>query len=92
MPGYGRKIRFSAECDAAAEKLGGYAKIDPALDAVYDGLARNPYGYERWESDWGSVRYVITNSFEDIPELVWWFVIEPDGGVIIENVEEHSPY
>jgi hypothetical protein len=49
-----RKIFFSKECDSAALAVGGYEKIDKTLDAIWDALLRNPYGFTQIECDWFS--------------------------------------
>lgn len=87
-----RQIFFSAECDAAAALLGGYARIDGSLTvAIYDALRRNPYGFKEVNSDWYSARYIVTKPFRDMPALSWWFRIN-DGDVTIEHVEEFEDY
>jgi hypothetical protein len=87
-----RRIFFSKECDAAALLVGGYERIDCSLDAIWDALLRNPYGFPKIECDWFSARYIVTKPFMDSPALVWIFVIELDGDVIIDNVEEYQNY
>ena len=87
-----RRIFFSARCDDAAERLGGYRLIDPSLDAVWDALVRNPFGLPRVESDWYSARYAVTKPFEALPALVWIIVIETGGDVEIDDVEEYENY
>jgi hypothetical protein len=87
-----RGIFFSRRCDAAAEILGGYRRIDEALDAVWDALSRNPYGLPKCECDWFSARYIVTKPYGDAPALVWLIIIEPSGDVIIDHVEEYEDY
>ena len=86
-----RRIYFSAECDEAARRLGGYAAIDRSLDAFWDGLLRNPYGFPKFESDWISFRYVITKPIPGVPPLVWTFTIASDE-IVLQFVEEFSGY
>jgi hypothetical protein len=43
----GREIIFSANCDATAEKLGGYDLIDDALIPIFDSLHHKPEGFEK---------------------------------------------
>lgn len=88
---FGRKIVFSAECDAAAEALGGYIRIDCTLDGAMDALMRNPYGFPLLQSDWYSVRYIVTKSMAGVPALVWFFTIE-GRDVTIQHVEEYQGY
>ena len=87
----GRRIFFSHECDAAAQKLGGYARIDKSLDAFWDGLHKNPYGFPKFESDWFSVRYIITRPMPGLPSLVWSFTISGKD-IEIVHVEEFERY
>ncbi len=86
-----RRIIFAEECDAAADLLGGYKRVDPSLEAVWDGLMRNPYEFARLECDWFSGRYVVTKPIKDLPPLCWWFVIK-EGDITIVHVEEFEGY
>lgn len=52
----GRQIIYSIAFDQAVDALGGYRIIDRALDTVIDGLYRNPYGFNKFESDFLSFR------------------------------------
>lgn len=89
----GRRIFFTPECDIAAEKLGGYARLDPALDAFWDGLHRNPFGFDVIETEWThQERFVVTKAFDDCPKLVWLFAILEDRSVEITHVEEYEGY
>ncbi len=87
-----RAIFFSAQCDECAHRLGGYQRIDPALDAVWDVLIRNPYALPRVESDWYSARYISTKPFRGVPALVWTIEIQENGDVLIDHVEEFEDY
>jgi hypothetical protein len=51
-----RKVTFEKECDAAAEALGGYEKIDQMLFGFLEALERDPRGFPKIATDWGSVR------------------------------------
>jgi hypothetical protein len=87
-----RKIIYSAMCDASAARLGGYEKIDVALDGVIDALSRDPHGFRLVASDWFfSFRYAVTKPVGDVPALVWIFRIEREA-VVIEDVEEFEGY
>jgi hypothetical protein len=88
----GRSIVFSKACDDAAEKIGGYRRIDASLDAIWDPLVRNPYGFPSIQSDWYSARYIVTKPFGQVPALVWVFTIEQGGHVTIEHVELYDGY
>jgi hypothetical protein len=85
----GRNIRYDPECDKAAELLGGYQAIDGALDVYWDALIREPKGFPIVECAWGSVRYIHTRAMGDVPELMWYFVIESNGDVIVTYVERY---
>jgi hypothetical protein len=88
----GRSIVWSHNCDAAAEQLGGYGRIDDALIPVIDALQRNPYGTRRVDIDWCSTRFITTDAFKDVPALVRLFYIEPNGTVVIDHVEALDDY
>ncbi len=87
-----RSIFFSAQCDECARRLGGYARIDASLDAVWDTLIRNPYALPKVESDWYSARYVTTIPFNGVAALLWTIEIQPNGDVVIDHVEEFEDY
>jgi hypothetical protein len=84
-----RKIRWDAECDKAAEALGGYEVIDESLDTYFDALCHDPTGFPKVECAWGSIRYIRTKPVGDAPALTWYFVIEPNGDVTIAHVETY---
>jgi len=86
----GRQIIYSVGFDHAVEKLGGYRFIDEALDTVVDGLYRNPYGFEKFENDFISFRYAITEPTLDLPALVVVFSIAEKGDVTLEYIEEYE--
>ena len=90
--GVPRKIFFSDECESAASRLGGYERIESCLDAIWDALIRNPYGFPQIESDWFSARYIVTKSFQGVPALLWIFTIGAEGEVVINHVEEYENY
>jgi hypothetical protein len=56
----GRQIIYSTAFDHAVDVLGGYRSIDVAIDTIIDALYRNPYGFNKFESDFISFRYAIT--------------------------------
>ena len=87
-----RAIFFSAQCDDCAQRLGGYERIDPSLDTVWEALLRNPYALHKVESDWYSGRYVTTKPFRDVPALLWTIEIQTNGDVVIDHVEEFEGY
>jgi hypothetical protein len=87
----GRAIRFDQECDKAAEALGGYEAIDDSLNAYLDALDREPAGFPKIETEWGSVRYIRTKPIGDIPELLWYFILDASGDVTLTHVEKYDP-
>jgi len=88
-----RRILFSAECEVAAGRIGGFHRIDESLTAgIYDALNRNPYGFPMLESDWFSARVIATKPFRSTPALVWLFVIDENKDVVITHVEEFEGY
>ena len=87
-----RRILFDPDCDKAAETLGGYERLDASLSAYYSALIIEPKGFPRIESEWGSVRYIRTKPVATCPALVWWFIIEGNGDVVIVYVEEYDGY
>jgi len=87
-----RQIRYWNDCDAAAERSGGYQRIDDSLNAVWDVLCNNPYQLPQIQSDWYNARYVLTKPSGDAPALVWVVTIDSNGDVQIEHVEEAEDY
>ena len=87
-----RRVFYSENCELAALTLGGFKRIDASLDAAWDSLIKNPYGFPRVESDWYFARFIVTKPYLGVPALLWTFVIEQDGDVIIEDVEEFEGY
>jgi hypothetical protein len=88
----GREIVFSSDCDAAAEKLGGYSLIDDALIPIFDALHHKPQGFPKVTLDWDANRYILTKAFGNVPALVWVFYIEVSGRVVIDHVEAFEEY
>lgn len=91
-----RQIRYEKTFDDAAAALGGYHRIDPALEPILDGLRRNPYGFPLIENDWLRVRYAVTRPIrrenEVIPALLVVFSIVSTGEVSLLHVEEYQAY
>jgi hypothetical protein len=85
----GREIIYSTAFEAEVETLGGYRAIDEALDPVMDGLYRNPYGFQKFESDFISFRYAITVPTLELPALIVVFAIGVKGDVTLEHIEEY---
>ncbi len=88
-----RRILFSAECESAAARIGGFQRIDESLAAgIYDALERNPYGFPLLESDWFTARMIATKPFRSMPALVWLFVIDENKDIVITHVQEFEDY
>jgi hypothetical protein len=84
---------FSKACDLAAEKLGGYKRIDDAVDPLWDALLHNPLGFENVETGlWFSARFATTKPFGRVPALAWIVLVDEDGDVTIDHVEEYEGY
>lgn len=86
----GRQIVYSLAFEAEVEALGGYRWVDESLDPIMDGLYRNPYGFQRFESDLISFRYAIAVGTFDLPPLVVIFSIGDNGDVTLEHIEEYE--
>lgn len=83
-----RTIIYSPEFEACVARMGGYRIVDMALEAVIDGLRRNPFGFEKFESDLFSFRYARTTAVGMIPPLYIVFTIDPGWTVTLVHVEE----
>lgn len=86
-----RTIVYSEDFDACVAELGGYRAIDRVLEPVIDGLSRNPFGFDKFESDDFSFRYARTRGVGDIPELFVIFTIEADRTITLLRVEIIDP-
>lgn len=82
-----RSIIASEAFEACVERLGGYRAVDDALEAIIDGLMRDPYGFPRFENDFVSFRYACTMRTRWTPALYVVFRIERRD-VILEHIEE----
>lgn len=87
----GRRIVSSPECDASVLRLGGWRILDQALEPILDALQRNPYGFTKFECEWASVRYIVTDAIRGAPRLTWYFSIEGQE-IILLDVEEFEDY
>jgi hypothetical protein len=87
-----RTIVYDKSFDEAIELLGGYRLLDQVLDAVIDGLRINPYAFTKFENDFISFRYAVTETTSDFPPLVIVFRIEANGSVVLEHIEENFSY
>lgn len=85
----GRQIIYDHSFDAGVEALGGYRSIDRAIDTVIDALYRNPWGFNKFESDFLSFRYALTLPIDDLPALAIIFTIGQNGDVTLEHIEEY---
>ncbi|ODA68111.1 hypothetical protein A7A08_01281 [Methyloligella halotolerans] len=88
-----REIKESESFGAAVTALGGYRAIDKAMEAIVEGLYRNPFGFDSHQNDWCSFRYARTKRIDSIPPLIVIFTIEENGDVVLQHVEEDdNPY
>ena len=88
----GREIKFPANCDGAAKRLGGYVQISDALIPLFDVLRHNPQGCEKIGLDWNANRIFHTDTIGSIPALVWLFQIMIGGKVVVDHVEQFEEY
>jgi len=87
-----RQIVYARSFDKAVEALGGYRRIDRALEAVIDAISNNPYEFPLIENDFTRARYAVTKQVGDIPPLVVIFEVSM-WSVTLAYVEEHeAPY
>ena len=82
-----RQIIFAQSFDEAVEKIGGYRVVDEVLETVIDGLRLNPYGFPKYENDWVSFRYVVTNAIGAAPPLLFVFQVLRNRDVELTHVE-----
>ena len=88
-----RQIIYSKDFDLAVDALGGYRAVDLATDTIVEALERNPYAFNKFESDFLSFRYAITKPIEDLlPSLVIIFSIDKEGNVTLVHAEENPSY
>ena len=87
-----RQLIYTAEFDAAVDALGGYRAVDRAMEAIIDGLYRNPYAFHKFENDFMSFRYALTKPIDEMPSLVVVFNINQDKDVLLEHIEENPGY
>jgi hypothetical protein len=93
MRGQGRRIYSDAEFDQQVAALGGYEKLDPALNPVIDGLYDDPYGYPIIQNDWISLRrYARTIPQNGLPGFVVTFVIQEDGTIELCEIWPDEDY
>lgn len=83
-----RSIIASQSFEEAVKRLGGYRAVDEALEPIIEGLMRNPYGFDRFESDHFSFRYARTKQTPHVPPLYVIFLIDEDKNIVLEHIEE----
>jgi hypothetical protein len=84
-----RSIIESEQFAKDVEALGGYRAIDQALEPIIEALMANPYGFERFENDWCSIRYARTRMIERyVPPLIVAFIIDEQQNVVLEWIEK----
>jgi hypothetical protein len=88
------QIIETADFAEAVGRLGGHRFVDIALSTIYSGLARNPYGFPKWDSPIPglSFRYARTKRIGYVPPLVVIFRIAPPETVFLEHVEEDEAF
>lgn len=85
-----RQIITTAEFDAQVNKLGGARAIDEALSPFMEALSLNPYGFNLFETDGFSFRWLRTRETQWTPPLAIVFTIDKDdnNNVVLQSVEE----
>ncbi|MEM9734953.1 MAG: hypothetical protein AAF903_15945 [Pseudomonadota bacterium] len=85
-----RSIIESAEFSFQLKALGDYRAFDEVLSGVIEALVRNPYGFEIFESDLFSFRYIRTLARDSMPALIITFTIDEDKNVVLQAVYEQD--
>jgi hypothetical protein len=85
-----RSIISTAEFDREVAALGGARAIDEALSPFIEALMHDPYGFDKFEADGFSFRWLITRETAMTPALLIVFRIEPSDkySVVLEHIEE----
>lgn len=83
----GWQIVETDDFTAAVERLGGHLAVDAALGTIMDGLYRNPFGFELFDSPPFSFRYARTKRIGFVPPLVVIFRIGDDETIYLEHIE-----
>lgn len=82
-----RNIISTSYFDEQVERLGGARAIDEALSPFMNGLTINPYGFDKFENDHTSFRFVKTKETTFTPALVIVFTIDENRNVVLEHIE-----
>lgn len=85
-----RNIVTTAEFDEKVERLGGARAIDEVLSPLMEALSRNPYGFQKFETDGFSFRWLVTRETPMTPALYVVFVIDPNPpyDVVLVDIDE----
>ncbi|HEY7243950.1 MAG TPA: hypothetical protein VH678_08725 [Xanthobacteraceae bacterium] len=85
-----REIIESEHFKAAVEALGGHRAIDEALEPIMEALHQNPHGFPSFRNQWVSFHYARIKGLARalIPPLLLMFIIEANGDVILDYIEE----
>jgi hypothetical protein len=85
-----RNIVTTAEFDEKVERLGGARAIDEVLSPLMEALARDPYGFHKFETDGYSFRWLTTRETIWTPQLYVAFIIDPQPpyDVILTDIGE----
>lgn len=81
-----RMIIYQPSFTKAVARLGGYRRIDIALESVMNGLEMDPAGFEIIRDGTNSARWAKTKAIPGIPALVLTFVIGPDSNVYLYDI------
>jgi hypothetical protein len=85
-----RSIITTAEFDQQVEQLGGARAIDEVLGPLMEALVGDPYGFEKFETDGYSFRWLTTKETVWTPALYVIFIIDPVDhyNVVLTHIEE----
>lgn len=85
-----RNIITTPEFDEKVEHLGGARAIDEALAPLMEALSRDPYGFNKFETDGFSFRWLTTRETIWTPALYIVFTIETSlpYNVVLVDIEE----
>lgn len=88
-----RSIIWSEDFSQQVERAGGPRLVDEALEPILDGLAHNPYGFLKHESDFTSFYYARTIALPGkLGALTVVFTIDSRKNVVLEWLDEDIPF
>lgn len=82
-----RSIISTHDFDRQVESLGGAKALDEVLSPLMEALSNDPYGFNKFENDFTSFRYVLTKETLFTPALSIVFTIDENKNVVLEHIE-----